>query len=166
MSREPDLRKNRQDALNFLDSMGRSSDSSNDQAYIERCVKEIIKQQDESTAELTKYVTNMEREQKNLEDKIKKKTAELERAEKRYKSLVNVKPAFMEEYERLEAELQRLYQLYVEKYRNLDYLEHELDEYNRIEEEKFKNTQKILMGIQAGIKDFESEQEKMKNIEI
>lgn len=42
----------------------------------------------------------------------------------------------MDEYERLEAELERLYQVYVEKYRNLDYLEHQLDEYNRIEEEK------------------------------
>jgi len=69
-----------------------------------------------------------------LEEKIKKKSAELERAEKRYKSLVNVKPAFMDEYERLEAELERLYQVYVEKYRNLDYLEHQLDEFNRAEE--------------------------------
>ena len=78
--------------------MGRSSDGSNDQAYIEHCVKEIIKQQDESMAELTKYVTNIEKEQRSLEEKIKKKNADLERAEKRYKSLVNVKPAFMDEY--------------------------------------------------------------------
>lgn len=51
---------------------------------------------------MTKYVSNMERDQKNLEEKLKKKSAELERAEKRYRSLVTVKPAFMEEYERLE----------------------------------------------------------------
>lgn len=63
--------------MNFLDSMGRSSDSANDQVYIEQCVKEIIKQQDENMSELTKYVTSMEREQKNLEDKIKKRSSEL-----------------------------------------------------------------------------------------
>ena len=44
---------------------------------------------------MTKYVGNMEHEQKNLEEKLKKKTAELDRAEKRYRSLITVKPAFM-----------------------------------------------------------------------
>ena len=37
-------------------------------------------QQDESTQEMAKYVTNMENEQKNLEEKLKKKSAELERS--------------------------------------------------------------------------------------
>ena len=60
-----------------------------------------MKEQEQSTAEMSKYVMNMENEQKNLEEKLKKKAAELERAEKRYKNLVTVKPAFMEEYERL-----------------------------------------------------------------
>ena len=68
----------------------------NDQAYIENCVTQIMRQQEESTLEMTKYVANMEHEQKNLEEKLKKKTAELDRAEKRYRSLITVKPAFME----------------------------------------------------------------------
>jgi clusterin-associated protein 1 len=38
--------------------------------------------------------------------------------------------------EKLEKELQRQYEIYIEKYRNLDYLEHELQEYVRNEEEK------------------------------
>lgn len=63
--------------------------------------------------EMTKYVSNMEREQKVLEEKLKKKSADLDRAEKRYKSLITVKPAFMEEYERLEQELEAMYQIYV-----------------------------------------------------
>lgn len=58
----------------------------------------------------------------------------------------------MDEYERLEAELERLYQVYVEKYRNLDYLEHQLDEYNRLEEEKLENTNKKLAMIQEAIR--------------
>jgi clusterin-associated protein 1 len=59
-----------------------------------------------------------------------------------------VKPAFMDEYDRLEAELERLYQVYVEKYRNLDYLEHQLGDYNRNEEDMFKSAQRVLEGIQ------------------
>lgn len=43
--------------------------------------------------------------------------------------MTNVKPAYMDEYERLERELEKLYSIYVEKFRNLEYLEHELDEY-------------------------------------
>ena len=101
LTREPDLKNNRAQALNFLDSMGQTAENSNDQAYIEKSIKEIIGQQDENTTRLTKHVKDMEREQKRLEENIKKKSGELERAEKRYKSLVNVKPAFMDEYERL-----------------------------------------------------------------
>lgn len=50
----------------------------------------------------------------------------------------------MEEYERLEQELAQLQETYVNKYRNLDYLENELEVYNKIEEEKLKKTKKNL----------------------
>lgn len=40
----------------------------------------------------------------------------------------------MEEYERLEQELEGMYQIYIEKYRNIDYLEQELEKYNKTEE--------------------------------
>jgi clusterin-associated protein 1 len=95
VAREPELRKVRLRALEFLDGMNGVSDG-NDQAYIESCIKTIIQQQDENTREMTKYVANMEHEQRQLEEKLKKKTAELERSEKRYRNLVTVKPAFME----------------------------------------------------------------------
>lgn len=49
----------------------------NDQAYIQNCIKTIMRQQEESTREMAKYVSNMENEQKVLEEKLKKKTAEL-----------------------------------------------------------------------------------------
>ena len=35
--------------------------SEGDQAYIEKCVKQIMQQQNESMHEMTKYVSNMER---------------------------------------------------------------------------------------------------------
>jgi clusterin-associated protein 1 len=66
---------------------------------------------------------------------------------------MSAKPAFMDEYDRLEAELERLYQIYVEKYRNMDYLEHQLDDYNHIEEDKLKNAQRVLEGIQNTIRE-------------
>jgi hypothetical protein len=38
--------------------------------------------------------------------------------------------------------LAQLQETYVNKYRNLDYLEHELEAYNKIEEEKLKKAKK------------------------
>lgn len=45
MSREPDLKKIRNQALSFLEGMNGINDG-NDQAYIESCIKTIIQQQD------------------------------------------------------------------------------------------------------------------------
>ena len=44
----------------------------------------------------------------------------------------------MDEYEKIEVELARLYEVYMEKFRNLTYLEQQLDEYNRQEQDKFE----------------------------
>lgn len=76
ISREPQLRKIRQNAIEFLEGMNGVNDG-NDQAYIQNCIKTIMRQQEESTREMAKYVSNMENEQKVLEEKLKKKTAEL-----------------------------------------------------------------------------------------
>ena len=70
----------------------------------------------------------------------------------------------MEEYERLEQELAALQETYVNKYRNLDYLESELETYNRIEEEKLKRSKKELEKIrkkqqEAEIREFKGEGE-------
>jgi clusterin-associated protein 1 len=51
-----------------------------------------------------------------------------------------------------------MYRVYVEKYRNLDYLEHQLDEFNRAEEEKLKNTEKILANLRKDLQDEELRQ--------
>lgn len=70
----------------------------------------------------------------------------------------------MEEYERLEQELAQLQETYVNKYRNLDYLENELEVYNKIEEEKLRKTKKQLEKLRkqqqdAEIRDFKGEDE-------
>lgn len=46
------------------------------------------------------------------------------------------RPAFMDEYERLEAELKHQYEAFVQKFISLSYLENELEDYNRLEQEK------------------------------
>ncbi len=70
--------------------------------------------------------------------KIEKKKAELERNQKRLRSLANVRPAFMDEYEKLEAELSQQYQVYIEKHRNVSYLEHLLEEHNKVEQNQME----------------------------
>ena len=65
---------------------------------------------------------------------INKRKADLDRNQSRLQSLANVRPPFMDEYERLESELAEEYETYVERFRNLDYLEHELDVYNKVRE--------------------------------
>ena len=56
------------------------------------------------------------------------------------------RPAFMDEYEKLEKELQKLYSVYLERFRNLDYLEHELETYNRQEQDKMEVGGWVLVG--------------------
>ena len=43
---------------------------------------------------MSKYVSGLEREQKQIDEKIKRKTKELEQAEKRLKGMTSVKPVY------------------------------------------------------------------------
>jgi clusterin-associated protein 1 len=64
---------------------------------------------------MKKYVKNLEKDEKTLDEKIKKRSLDLDRAEKRLKTINNVKPAYMEEYERLERDMEKLYSIYLDK---------------------------------------------------
>lgn len=152
LEKEGELRDHREKALQFLENISRDLQSNNEQDYIEKKVKEIIQQQTENIKEMQNVVTNLEKDEKVLDEKIKRQSQALEREEKRLKTMINVKPAYMDEYERLEQELERYYNLYLEKFRNLDYLEHQLDLYNNAEEEKFQENQKALKRMQEKIK--------------
>lgn len=44
----------------------------------------------------------------------------------------------MDEYEKIEEELQKQYSCYLEKFRNLTYLEQQLDDQHRMEQERFE----------------------------
>ena len=109
-------------------------------------------------SQMGEMVKNLKADEAELENKIKRRGTELDRAEKRLNGIVKVKPEFMDEYERLEQELERFYSLYVDKYRNLDYLEHELDLYNKMELAKKAESEKALKRIQ---KQFQEEEYKI-----
>ncbi|CAD8054482.1 unnamed protein product [Paramecium sonneborni] len=155
LGKEDEVKLAREKALQFLSNVSRGGNSQSEQSYIQKCIQTILKQQEQNIQEMSKYVVNLEREQKQLEEKIKRKTKELEQAEKRLKGMTSVKPAYQEEYDRQEYELEKLYQTYVEKFRNLVYLEHVLDGQNKQAEIEQKKKNQILQGVRGVIQDAE-----------
>ena len=97
---------------------------------------------------VTYNIENVASNEANLEAKIEKKKVELERNQKRLATLKKVRPAFMDEYEKLEDELRKLYEEYIVKFRCMTHLEQQIEEYERVEQEKMKErhmaTKKIL----------------------
>ncbi|XP_040315566.1 clusterin-associated protein 1 [Herpailurus yagouaroundi] len=83
-------------------------------------------------------LNNVASDEANLEAKIEKRKLELERNRKRLQTLQSVRPAFMDEYEKIEEELQKQYDIYLEKFRNLAYLEQQLEDHHRMEQERFE----------------------------
>merc|ERR1712100_919816 len=61
----------------------------------------------------------------------------------------------MDEYEQLEQELEKYYDQYVGRFRNLDYLEHELDRFNKDEEDKMEENERALKKMQKRLRDEE-----------
>merc|ERR1711907_559238 len=84
-----------------------------------------------------------------------KKEQDLDRCKKRLKDLENVRPAFMDEFEKLEKELEKIYGSYVEKFRNVEYLEHQLEQYNQAEQEKLEESERNLKRMQKRLKEEE-----------
>jgi len=147
---EDQNKEERERALRFLDSTRESYNSSgSEMKYVESSVRQIIIGVDEQVTSLEKQCQDFAHDEKKISKQIRKKRTELERHEKRLKSLESVRPAFMDEYEKLEVDLKREYEVYLEKFRNLDYLEHRLDEYNAAEELRVKQAERVLKRMQA-----------------
>jgi clusterin-associated protein 1 len=105
-----------------------------DMGEVERRLRELVTNITTHTESLSETLTNLQADEKNLEQKMDTKRAQLERQQKRLKALQAVRPAFMEEYEKQEMELQRQYAVYLEQYRNLEYLENELAKCTKLED--------------------------------
>lgn len=114
-------------------------------------IKEILTQV-QKTKDL---LNNVASDEANLEAKIEKRKLELERNRKRLETLQSVRPCFMDEYEKTEEELQKQYDIYLEKFQNLTYLEQQLEEHHRMEQERFEEAKNTLCLIQNKLKEEE-----------
>merc|ERR1719498_1495100 len=155
LSSEGDCRKERERAINFLDGISRNLGSNSEIDAIERAVGGVLGSHRSQLDQMKAMTEELQKDEKSLEGKIKKKRQELERQRKRLDQLVTVRPAFMDEYEQLEQELEKYYDQYVGRFRNLDYLEHELDRFNRDEEEKMEENKRALKKMQKRLRDEE-----------
>ncbi|KAL1780234.1 clusterin-associated protein 1 [Sigmodon hispidus] len=116
-------------------------------------IKDILSQaQVQKTKDL---LNNVASDEANLEAKIEKRKLELERNRKRLQTLQSVRPAFMDEYEKIEEELQKQYDIYLEKFRNLAYLEQQLEDHHRMEQERFEEAENTLRLMQNKLKEEE-----------
>lgn len=152
LAKEHGLREAREKALEFLDSISRNLGSNTEQEYIEKCIRDLVGNQDQQMSQMAEMIDNLKQDEKELESKIQRRATELERSDKRLKGIEQVRPEFMDEYEKLEQEIEKFYNMYIEKFRNLDYLENQLDVYNQKEVEKKKENQKALKKIQEKYK--------------
>ncbi|KAJ3303207.1 Clusterin-associated protein 1 [Kappamyces sp. JEL0829] len=124
---------------------------------IEKDVNEAVDALQEKLKATLHAFENLQADEANLVAKIEKKKQEYDRAEKRLRSLQGVRPAYMDEYEKIEAELVKVYEVYMEKFRNLAYLEQQLDEYNREEQNRFDETESSLRRMQNRLREEELE---------
>ena len=122
---------------------------------IEKSVKTSVETLKKQLKETLSAFENLQADESNLISKIEKKKIEFDRAEKRLKSLQGVRPAYMDEYERIEKDLIGLYETYMDKFRNLAFLEQQLDDYNRDEQEKFNETEDALKRMQNRLREEE-----------
>ncbi|XP_051789989.1 clusterin-associated protein 1 homolog isoform X1 [Erpetoichthys calabaricus] len=121
----------------------------------EKTLKAAIKEVLENVQKTKDMLSNVASDEANLDAKIEKKKSELERNQKRLQTLQSVRPAFMDEYEKREEDLQKQYEIYVEKFCNLAFLELKLEDYHRLEQERFEETENTLRLMQNKLREEE-----------
>uniref|UniRef100_A0A096M4D8 Clusterin associated protein 1 n=1 Tax=Poecilia formosa TaxID=48698 RepID=A0A096M4D8_POEFO len=121
----------------------------------EKALRAAIKETLEIVEKIKEMLSNVVSDETSLDAKIEKKKQDLERHQKRLQTLQSVRPAFMDEYEKIEEELQKQYEVFVEKFRNLTYLESQLDEYHRLEQDRFEEAENCLRIMQHKLREEE-----------
>lgn len=147
LSREVDLREIRTNTINRNLEIGE----------VEKGIKDAIRACQREGEKYASMLENIQSDEKNLDEKIQKKKDDLERNSKRLRTLKDVRPAYMDEYEALEKELEELYEQYLTKFRIQAYLEQQLDEYNRGEQEKFEESAKHMQSLIKKMRERERE---------
>lgn len=84
LGKENELREARDKAIEFLDSISHNLGSNTEQEYIEKCIRDLIGNQNQTMEQMEDMVKNLKQDEAELENKIKRRGAELERAEKRF----------------------------------------------------------------------------------
>ncbi|XP_031715407.1 clusterin-associated protein 1 homolog isoform X1 [Anarrhichthys ocellatus] len=121
----------------------------------DKALRAAIKEVLESVEKTKDMLSNVVSDETSLDAKIEKKKQEQERNRKRLQTLQSVRPAFMDEYEKIEEDLQKQYETYVEKFRNLCFLESQLDEYHKMEQERFEEAENTLRMMQDVLREEE-----------
>ncbi|XP_062280310.1 clusterin-associated protein 1 homolog [Scomber scombrus] len=121
----------------------------------EKALRAAIKEVLESVEKTKDMLSNVVSDETSLDAKIEKKKQELERNRKRLQTLQSVRPAFMDEYEKIEEDLHKQYDTYVEKFKNLCFLESQLEEYHRLEQERFEEAENTLRMMQHKLREEE-----------
>eukprot|EP01023_Acetabularia_acetabulum_P013856 TRINITY_DN16741_c0_g1_i1.p1 TRINITY_DN16741_c0_g1~~TRINITY_DN16741_c0_g1_i1.p1 ORF type:complete len:459 (+),score=92.42 TRINITY_DN16741_c0_g1_i1:99-1379(+) len=119
-----------------------------DTAQIEQKLQEIIAQVTERVGQRESDLDKLQRQERAIDAKIDKKKKELEQNQSRLQNLQRVRPAYMDELERLQTDLQNMYVVYLEKARNLEYLEGQLEQHYKQEQEVADESEKKLKRIQ------------------
>uniref|UniRef100_A0A8C6T1Q3 Clusterin associated protein 1 n=1 Tax=Neogobius melanostomus TaxID=47308 RepID=A0A8C6T1Q3_9GOBI len=119
----------------------------------EKALRAAIKEVLENVEKTKEMLGNVVSDEASLDAKIEKKKQELDRNRKRLQTLQSVRPAFMDEYEKIEEDLQKQYNMYVEKFRNLSFLESQLEEYHRVEQERFEEAENTLRMMQHKLRE-------------
>ncbi|KAM4631784.1 clusterin-associated protein 1 [Discoglossus pictus] len=150
LGKEADLREVRTAAI------ARPLEINETEKVLRASIKEVLEQ----VQKMKDLLSNVASDEVNLDSKIEKRKQELERNRKRLQTLQSVRPAFMDEYEKIEEELQRQYEVYVEKYRNLCFLEQQLEDHHRIEQERFEEAENTLRLMQNKLTEEENRLQK------
>lgn len=145
LGKEVELREMRTDAI------ARPLEINETEKALRAAVKEVL----ESVEKTKDMLGNVVSDETSLDNKIEKKKQELERYRKRLQTLQSVRPAFMDEYEKIEEDLQKQYDVFVEKFRNLCFLESQLDEYHRMEQERFEEAENVMRMMQHKLREEE-----------
>ncbi|XP_060777130.1 clusterin-associated protein 1 homolog [Neoarius graeffei] len=120
---------------------------------VERALRAAVKDTLENVQKTKEMLNNVASDEASLEAKLEKKKQELERNQKRLQTLQSVRPAFMEEYEKIEEELQKQYETYVKKFHSLCSLEQQLEEYHRLEQERFEEMENSMKMMQNKLRE-------------
>ncbi|KAL2078256.1 hypothetical protein ACEWY4_025941 [Coilia grayii] len=145
LGREEDLRESRQLAI------ARPLEINDTEKALRAAIKDVM----ENVQRTKEQLNNVASDEQSLDAKIEKKKQELERNQKRLQTLQTVRPAFMDEYEKIEEELQKQYDTYVEKFRNLSFLEQQLEDYHRLEQERFEESENAIRMMQTKLREEE-----------